>query len=112
MNSVAERGPRRVESRQNSRIKELRAALVRGARTSHIAVEGLHLIEEAIKSRLKLHTVFVRNGNEGLLEHLELGDAEVLIVAAGCLFERHRHRASARHCRPGARAPVHPASDA
>ena len=80
MNSVAERGPRRVESRQNSRIKELRAALVRGARTSHIAVEGLHLIEEAIKSSLKLHTVFVRKGNEGLLEHLELGEAEVLIV--------------------------------
>jgi TrmH family RNA methyltransferase len=70
VNSVAARGPRRVESRQNSRIKELRAALVRGTRTSHIAVEGLHLIEEAIKSGLKLHTVFIRNGNEGLLEHL------------------------------------------
>lgn len=81
MKSVAERGPRRVESRQNSRIKELRAALARGARTSHIAVEGLHLIEEAVKSGLKLHTVFVRSGNEGLLEGLELGDAEVLIVA-------------------------------
>ena len=81
MNSVAERGPRRVESRQNSRIKELRAALVRGARTPHIAVEGLHLIEEATKSSLKLHTVFIRKGNEDLLEHLELGDAEVLIVS-------------------------------
>ena len=80
MKSVAERGPRRVESRQNSRIKELRAALARGARTPHIAVEGLHLIEEAVKSDLKLHTVFVRSGNEELLEHLELGDAEVLIV--------------------------------
>ena len=54
MKTAAERGPRRVESRQNSRIKELRAALVRGARTPHIAVEGLHLIEEAMKSGLKL----------------------------------------------------------
>jgi RNA methyltransferase, TrmH family len=80
MKSVAERGPRRVESQQNGRIKELRAALARGARTPHIAVEGLHLIEEAVKSDLKLHTVFVRSGDEGLLEHLELGDAEVLIV--------------------------------
>jgi RNA methyltransferase, TrmH family len=80
MKSVAERGPRRVESRQNGRIKELRAALARGARTPHIAVEGLHLIEEAVKSDLKLHTIFVRSGSEGLLEHLELGDAEVLIV--------------------------------
>ncbi len=80
MKPVAERGPRRVESRQNSRIKELRAALARGARTPHIAVEGLHLIEEAVKSGLKMHTVFIRSGNEGLLEHLDPGDAEVLIV--------------------------------
>jgi RNA methyltransferase, TrmH family len=80
MKSVAERGPRRVESRQNGRIKELRAALARGARTPHIAVEGLHLIEEAVKSNLKLHTVFVRSGDEGLLDHIALGDAEVLIV--------------------------------
>jgi TrmH family RNA methyltransferase len=81
MKSVAERAPRRVESRQNGRIKELRAALARGVRSSHIALEGLHLIEEAVKSGLKLHTVFVRSGNEGLLEHLAVGDAEVLIVA-------------------------------
>jgi TrmH family RNA methyltransferase len=80
MKTAAERGPRRVESRQNSRIKELRAALVRGARTPHIAVEGLHLIEEAVKSGLKLQTVFVRSGDQALLEALELGDAEVLIV--------------------------------
>jgi TrmH family RNA methyltransferase len=80
MKSVAERGPRRVESRQNSRIKELRAALAQGTRTPHVAIEGLHLIEEAVKSDLKLHTVFVRSGNEGLLEHIALGDADVLIV--------------------------------
>src|ERR1700678_4208527 len=73
MKSLAEPGPRRVESRQNSRIKELRAALARGARTPHVAVEGLHLVQEAVKSGLKLHTVFVRSGNEGLLDHLELG---------------------------------------
>jgi RNA methyltransferase, TrmH family len=80
MKSVAERAPRRVESRQNGRIKELRAGLARGVRTPHIAVEGLHLIEEAVKSGLKLHTVFVRSGNEGLLEHLAVGSAEILIV--------------------------------
>jgi TrmH family RNA methyltransferase len=81
MKSITERGPRRVESRQNGRIKELRAALARGGRTPHTAIEGLHLVQEAVKSGLKLHTVFVRQGNEGLLEHLALGDAEVLIVA-------------------------------
>jgi TrmH family RNA methyltransferase len=72
--------PRRIESRQNSRIKELRAGLARGVKSPHIAVEGLHLTEEAVKSGLRLHTVFVREGNEGLLEHLAVGEAEVLIV--------------------------------
>jgi TrmH family RNA methyltransferase len=72
--------PRRVESRQNSRIKELRAGLARGVKSPHIAVEGLHLTEEAVKSGLRLHTVFVRDGSEGLLEHLAVGDAEVLMV--------------------------------
>jgi TrmH family RNA methyltransferase len=81
MKSLAERSPRRVESRQNGRIKELRAGLARGVRTPHIAVEGLHLIEEAVKSGLELHTIFVRSGSEGLLEQLAVGDAEVLIVA-------------------------------
>jgi TrmH family RNA methyltransferase len=78
MKSIA---PRRIESRQNSRIKELRAGLTRGVKSPHVAVEGLHLTEEAVKSGLKLHTVFVREGNEGLLEDLAIGAAEVLIVA-------------------------------
>jgi RNA methyltransferase, TrmH family len=77
MKSIA---PRRVESRQNSRIKELRAGLARGVKSPHIAVEGLHLTVEAVKSGLRLHTVFVRDGNEGLLEHLAVGNAEVLMV--------------------------------
>ena len=82
MKPPVERGPRRIESRQNARIKELRAGLARSARTSgnNIAIEGLHLVEEAVRSGLKLRTVFVRNGNEGLLEHLVVGGAEVLIV--------------------------------
>jgi RNA methyltransferase, TrmH family len=72
--------PRRIESRQNGRIKELRAGLTRGTRSPHIATEGLHLVEEAVKSGLRLHTVFVREGDEALLEHLAVGDAEVLIA--------------------------------
>jgi RNA methyltransferase, TrmH family len=82
MKSLAERSPRRVESRQNARIKELRAGLSRGARTvsGQVAIEGLHLAQEAVKSGLPLHTVFVREGSEGLLEHLALGNAEVLLV--------------------------------
>jgi TrmH family RNA methyltransferase len=83
MKSLAERAPRRIESRQNSRIKELRAGLTRGARNlqNHTAIEGLHLVQEAVKSRLSLQTVFVRSGQEGLLEQVSVGDAEVLVVA-------------------------------
>jgi TrmH family RNA methyltransferase len=74
---------RRVASRQNARVKELRAGLGRGAPSAQglIALEGLHLLAEAVKSGLRLHTVFVRAGNEGLLEQLAVGSAEVLIVA-------------------------------
>ena len=83
MESLAKRAPRRIESRQNSRIKELRAGLSRGLRSeqNQIAIEGLHLLQEAVKSRLALQTVFVRSGDEGLLEQVSIGGAEVLIVA-------------------------------
>lgn len=81
MKSIAERVPRRIESRQNSRIKELRAGLTRGVSYPFIAIEGLHLVEEAIRSRLAIKTVLVVSGNEGMLEKLALGDAEVLITS-------------------------------
>jgi RNA methyltransferase, TrmH family len=80
MKLAAEHGARRVESRQNGRIKELRSALARGAREPHLAIEGLHLVQEARRSGLKFHTVFVRDGDEGLLDGLAIADAELLVV--------------------------------
>jgi RNA methyltransferase, TrmH family len=82
MKSLAESSPRRVESRQNARVKELRAGLSRGMRTAHnrIAIEGLHLVQEAVKSGLNLDTVFLQEGNEELLQRFPSGDAEVLIL--------------------------------
>jgi TrmH family RNA methyltransferase len=82
MKSLAESSPRRVESRQNARVKELRAGLSRGIRTAHnhIAIEGLHLVQEAVKSGLNLNTVFLQEGNEELLQRFPSGDAEVLIL--------------------------------
>jgi RNA methyltransferase, TrmH family len=82
MKSLAESGPRRVESRQNAHVKELRAGLSRGMRTAHnhIAVEGLHLVQEAIRSGLNLDTVFLQEGNEELLQQFPSGNAEVLIL--------------------------------
>jgi TrmH family RNA methyltransferase len=51
---------RRVSSRQNALVKDLRRCLARGEATEDgaIAIEGRHIIEEAIRSGLKLRAVF------------------------------------------------------
>ena len=56
--------PRLIESRQNPRVKELRAALARTGRTPSglIAIEGEHLVAEAIRSQLRFATIFLRDG--------------------------------------------------
>ena len=52
---------RRVASRQNARVKELRRAFHEAAPTvkGEVAIEGMHLLEEAIRAGLKLSSVFV-----------------------------------------------------
>ncbi len=79
MKSIAERGPRRVESRQNARIKELRAGLARGAKTPHRRrrpAPGAGSGEERPEAAYRV----CAEGNEALLQHFAVGDAEVLIV--------------------------------
>ncbi len=51
---------RRVESRQNARVKALRQSFHDSAPNEQgaVAVEGMHLLEEAIRAGLKLETVF------------------------------------------------------
>jgi len=51
---------RRVTSRQNARVKELRRAFHEAApnEKGEVAIEGMHLLEEAIRSGLRLETVF------------------------------------------------------
>ncbi len=51
---------RRVDSRQNARVKQLRRAFAEAAPNDQgeVAIEGMHLIEEAIRSGLRLGTVF------------------------------------------------------
>lgn len=51
---------RRVDSRQNARVKELRRAFAEATpnQQGEVAIEGMHLVEEAIRSGLKLSTVF------------------------------------------------------
>jgi TrmH family RNA methyltransferase len=51
---------RRIHSGQNARVKELRRAFSEAAPNAdgEVAVEGMHLVEEAIRSGLRLSTVF------------------------------------------------------
>ena len=51
---------RRVNSRQNARVKQLRRGFAEAVpnEQNEVAVEGLHLAEEAIRSGLQLVTVF------------------------------------------------------
>ena len=51
-----------VQSRQNSRVRELRAAFARSSRDTSgvIGIEGEHLLAEALRSGLRLRTVFLR----------------------------------------------------
>jgi RNA methyltransferase, TrmH family len=80
----SERMPVRiVQSKQNSRLKELRAALARpGSGDRGLAgIEGPNLIVEAVRSGLAIETVFIAQGSERLLEKLHLPDeVEILVL--------------------------------
>ncbi len=58
-----------VQSRHNARVKQLRAALLRPGETQ-IGLEGLHLVEEALRSGLAVETIFVRAGSQAEAEAL------------------------------------------
>jgi RNA methyltransferase, TrmH family len=51
---------RRIDSRQNARVKELRRAFAESSpnEQGEVAIDGMHLVEEAIRSGLRLATVF------------------------------------------------------
>src|SRR6267154_4778852 len=59
-------GPDVISSRANARVKQLRAAFQGHARLSGgmVAIEGDHLLEEALRSGVVLKTVFVSERRE------------------------------------------------
>ncbi len=63
-----------VQSRQNSRVKELRACLSSGAISDagRVGIEGEHLLLEAVRSGVQIATVFFRSGDEALLDRIGL----------------------------------------
>ena len=67
-----------VHSKQNARLKELRRALahpprrVAGEAPPLAGIEGPNLLREALHAGLKIETVFVAGGFEGLLAEIDL----------------------------------------
>ena len=63
---------RRVEGRHNPLVKELRTAFAHGELTSdgYCAIEGMRILEEAIRSGLKFKAVFFRASAENRAERL------------------------------------------
>jgi TrmH family RNA methyltransferase len=76
---------RRVSSRQNALVKDLRKALSQGEPTAegHLAVEGFRMIEEAIRSGLRFQAVFFSEAGSGHATRLlpQIGSqVEVLLL--------------------------------
>ena len=63
---------RRIEGRHNALVKELRAAFAHGELTpdGYCAIEGMRILEEAIRSGLKFKAVFLRVSAENRAERL------------------------------------------
>ena len=63
---------RRIEGRHNALVKELRAAFAHGELTpdGYCAIEGMRILEEAIRSGLKFKAVFFRTSAENRAERL------------------------------------------
>jgi RNA methyltransferase, TrmH family len=72
-----------VQSKQNSRLKDLRRALAHPGRDGNSleGIEGPNLLEEALRAGLRVSCVFVAQGAEHLLEGLALpAETEVLLL--------------------------------
>jgi TrmH family RNA methyltransferase len=73
-----------VQSKQNARLKELRRALTQPMRSGAaglVGVEGPHLLEEAVRARLRIECVFVAQGAERVLEGMRLAaETDVLLL--------------------------------
>jgi TrmH family RNA methyltransferase len=63
---------RRIEGRHNTLVKELRLAFAHSERTEDgdCAIEGLRIVEEAIRSGLRFRAVFFKESAQNLAERL------------------------------------------
>ena len=63
---------RRIEGRHNALLKELRQAFARAERTQSgdCAIEGVRIVEEAIRSGLRFQAIFFKQSAQNLAERL------------------------------------------
>lgn len=63
---------RRIEGRHNALVKELRHAFAKAERTEDgfCAIEGVRIVEEAIRSGLRFRTVFFKESAQSLADRL------------------------------------------
>ena len=82
---------RRIEGRHNAAAKELRAAFAHAERTEdgHCAIEGLRIVEEAIRSGLRFRSIFFKESAENLAERLlpQIGANVETLMLADKLFD-------------------------
>src|SRR5208283_3801881 len=77
-----------VESKDNTRLKELRKALAAPGRSArgHVGIQAPHLLEEALRASLRVTTIFRAHGAEKLLDNLPVSpETEILQLPAKLL---------------------------
>jgi RNA methyltransferase, TrmH family len=90
-NSPASQRLRRIEGRHNALVKELRQAFSRSERTKEgdCAIEGLRIVEEAIRSGLRFRAVFFKESAANLAERLlpQIGSHTETLLLPDKLFD-------------------------
>lgn len=82
---------RRIEGRHNALLKELRQAFSRAEQSENgdCAIEGLRIVEEAIRSGLKFRALFLRDSAQNLAERLlpQIGSHEETLLIPDKIFD-------------------------
>src|SRR5258707_13362490 len=96
MKHVSETAPaarrlRRIEGRHNSLVKELRQGFAHAERTDEgdCAIEGLRIVEEAIRSGLRFKAVFFKESARNLADRLlpQIGANVDILLLPDKLFD-------------------------
>jgi RNA methyltransferase, TrmH family len=89
-NSTAER-LRRIEGRHNTLVKEMRQAFARAERTEDgsCAIDGLRIVEEAIRSGLRFRAILFKDSAQNLAERLlpQIGSHVETLLVPDKLFD-------------------------